>query len=159
MEIPDIINRFRKSGVSRVLITGGEPLLQEGVYILMEELLALGARVFLETNGSLSLKRIPFEVTKVMDLKPPSSGMSKYMLYENLRYLSPRDQIKFVIADEEDYRWAKEKVLGLGLAYFVKVSFSPAWGLMSPEKLAKMILRDRLPVRLQLQLHKLLRLP
>ena len=85
--------------------------------------------------------------------------MSKYMLYENLRYLSPRDQIKFVIADEEDYRWAKEKVLGLGLAYFVKVSFSPAWGLMSPEKLAKMILRDRLPVRLQLQLHKLLRLP
>lgn len=159
MEIPDIINRFRKIGVSRVLITGGEPLLQEGVYILMEELLALGARVFLETNGSLSLKRIPFEVTKVMDLKPPSSGMSKYMLYENLRYLSPRDQIKFVIADEEDYRWAKEKVLGLGLAYFVKVSFSPAWGLMSPEKLAKMILRDRLPVRLQLQLHKLLRLP
>ncbi|HIE33452.1 MAG TPA: radical SAM protein [Thermodesulfobacteriaceae bacterium] len=159
MEIPKIVNHFRKSGVSQVLITGGEPLLQEGVYALMEEFLALGAQVFLETNGSLSLKRVPSEVTKVMDLKPPSSGMSKYMLYENLRYLSHRDQIKFVIADEEDYRWAKEKVLRLGLNYFTEVSFSPAWGLMSPEKLAKMILRDRLPVRLQPQLHKILKLP
>jgi len=159
MALAEILTRFQESRLSQVLITGGEPLLQEGVYVLIEKILSLGGRVFLETNGSLSLKRLPSEVVKVMDLKPPSSGMSQYMLYENLRYLGPKDLVKFVIADEKDYLWAKEKFLRLGLTYFTEVAFSPAWGLMAPEKLAQWILKDRLPVRLQLQLHKLLKLP
>ena len=125
----------------------------------METLLAAGAQVYLETNGSLPLRLVPPEVIKIMDLKTPSSGMSAYMDYGNLRYLSRKDQVKFVIADEEDYRWARRQVLSLGLLHFTEVLFSPAWGRMAPERLARLILEDRLPVRLQLQLHKLLKLP
>ncbi len=159
LSIDEILNRFRASGLKEVLLTGGEPLLQEGIYPLMEALLSEGARVFLETNGSISLSRVPPGVVKIMDLKTPSSGMAERNLYENLRYFRPGDQVKFVIADEEDYLWARERVLSLGLFYFTEVLFSPAWGRMDPGKLARLILSDRLPVRLQLQLHKLLGIP
>ncbi len=157
--LTEILERWRASGLREVLLTGGEPLLQEGVYPLMEALLSEGARIYLETNGSISLSRVPREVVKIMDLKTPSSGMSRANLYTNLRYLDRKDQIKFVIADEEDYRWAREKVQELGLSYFTQVLLSPAWGRMPPPKLARLILQDRLPVRFQLQLHKLLGLP
>ncbi len=157
--VSSLLKAYRESGLSQVLITGGEPLLQEGVYPLMEALLRQGARVILETNGSLSLARVPPEVIKVMDLKTPSSGMSDRMCYENLRYLGKNDCLKFVIAGEEDYQWAREKVFSLGLFYFTEVLFSPAWGEMPPQKLAHLILQDGLPVRLQIQLHKFLGLP
>ncbi|MBX6422702.1 radical SAM protein [Thermosulfurimonas sp. F29] len=159
LPVNEILERRRRSGLSEVLITGGEPLLQEAVYTLMEALLAEGVRVYLETNGSLSLRRVPREVIKIVDWKPPSSGMSNRMNPENLRYLRYPDQIKFVIADEEDYLWAKREVLSRGLFRFVEVLFSPVWEEMPPEKLARLILADRLPVRLQIQLHKLLGLP
>jgi len=157
--LSEILREFEATGLREVLLTGGEPLLQEGALSLMEALLSRGARVYLETNGSLPLRRVPREVVKIMDLKTPSSGMSAHMLYENLRYLTRADAVKFIIADEEDYRFAREKTLELGLSFFTEVYFSPVWGEMSPERLARLILEDRLPVRLQIQLHKFLGLP
>ncbi|QJA06985.1 radical SAM protein [Thermosulfurimonas marina] len=154
-----ILKEFEATGLKEVLLTGGEPLLQEASLELMRALLRRGARIYLETNGSLSLRSVPREVVKIMDFKTPSSGMNACMLYENLRYLTPRDAVKFVIADEEDYRFAREKTLELGLFFFTEVYFSPVWGEMSPERLARLILEDRLPVRLQVQLHKFLGLP
>lgn len=157
--LSDLLREFEASGLSEVLLTGGEPLLQEGTVVLLQALVSRGARVYLETNGSLPLGPVPQEVIKIMDLKTPSSGMSHQMLYENLRHLTFRDAVKFVIADEEDYLFAREKTFSLRLPSFTEVYFSPAWGEMSPERLARLILRDRLPVRFQVQLHKFLGLP
>ncbi len=155
--LPEILSRWREEdALPWVQITGGEPLLQEGVYPLMEAFLREGAKVLLETNGSLSLARVPQEVIKIMDLKCPSSGMTKYMRWENLAYLSSRDQIKFVIANRKDYEWAKEIVQKKYLFLYTQVLFSPVFGHLNPKDLAQWILNDRLRVRFQLQLHKIL---
>ncbi len=139
-----------------VQITGGEPLIQEGVYQLMETLLESGAEVLLETNGSVRLDRVPWQVVKVVDVKTPGSGMAESWRAENLQWLSGYDQVKFVITGREDYLWACDYVKRHHLTMLVNVIYSAAWGEIEPEQLASWMIEDRLNVRFQLQLHKVL---
>jgi len=137
-------------------ITGGEPLLQEGVYPLMDGLLAAGRTVLLETNGSLSIARVPKEVVKIIDLKCPDSGMAEKMDLANLALLAPHDEIKFVVSSRADYDWARAMIGEHRLAEKAKVILSPVIGRLEPALLAQWLMADALPARLQLQLHTLL---
>jgi 7-carboxy-7-deazaguanine synthase len=137
-------------------ITGGEPLLQEGVYPLMAALLAAGRTVLLETNGSLSIARVPQEVVKIIDLKCPDSGMAEKMEPANLALLAPHDEIKFVVSSRGDYDWAKAMIAEHRLAEKATLILSPVIGRLAPALLAEWLMVDALPARLQLQLHTLL---
>ena len=137
-------------------ITGGEPLLQEGVYPFMEALIAAGRTVLLETNGSLNIARVPKEVVKIVDLKCPDSGMAEKMELANLPLLTPQDEIKFVVSSRADYDWAAAMVRDHRLAEKAKLIFSPVIGRLEPSLLAQWLMADALPARLQLQLHTLL---
>jgi len=139
-----------------VEITGGEPLLQEGVYPLLDKLLQNSRTVLLETNGTLNLERVPAKVIKIMDVKCPDSGMHKQIDFMNFAYLAPADEIKFVISSRQDYDFAKEMLFSHNLSGRTKLSFSPVTDRLAPHHLARWILDDRLAVRLQLQLHTIL---
>ena len=139
-----------------VEITGGEPLLQKGVYPLFEQLLAAGRTVLLETNGSLSLKKVPGNIVKIMDMKCPGSSMHEKMNFDNFVFLDPKDEVKFVISSREDYNWAAQLVSSYDLDNKATVTFSPVSSILPPAELAQWILADRLPVRLRLQLHTIL---
>lgn len=145
-----------------VEITGGEPLLQAGVFSLMLALVAGGRQVLLETNGSLALDRVPDQVGIIMDIKCPGSGMAAHNLGDNLNLLRERsrrqcrDEVKFVLSSEDDFHWARQLVERERLDRFVPVLFSPVRALLAPSRLAQLILDSRLKVRLQLQLHTLL---
>jgi len=137
-------------------ITGGEPLLQEKVYPLMDALLAAGRTVLLETNGSLSIARVPREVIKIVDLKCPDSGMSEQMDIAALDLLAPHDELKFVLSSKRDYDWTKEIIAKHRLDEKAKLIVSPVKGRLRPDLLADWLMEDSLPARLQLQLHTLL---
>jgi len=163
MSIADILAQTREHPEGIVEITGGEPLCQEGAIALMEALVATGRLVLLETNGSLDLSPVPDEVVKIVDLKCPESGMHEKMFWQNLRLLSGRDELKCVIASRADYEWAIKTLKEFDLlspqlmkSAQPQILFSAVSGTLSPRKLAEWILADDLPVRLQLQLHKLL---
>ena len=156
MAVRELISLWQESGLRHVLVTGGEPLIHEGTYVLMDALLKKGATVLLETNGSISLARVNRQIVKVVDWKTPGSGSGSSFLLENLRYIQRRDQIKFVITSEQDYKWAQRLVRKRSLTLFTTVLFSPCHGRVEPDELASWILKDRLEVRLQLQLHKVL---
>jgi len=155
-DIESLLDEWRQAGVGLVQVTGGEPLLQSGTYVLLEALLNEGARVLLETNGSLGLKNVPREVIKIVDRKTPGSAMEEFFLEENLGWLKQGDQLKFVITARDDYEWAREEVVRLRLSCYTEVLFSPAWGGLAPFQLAEWIIADRLSVRFQIQLHKIL---
>ncbi len=152
--LEEIIAFVHKHKVRLVCITGGEPLLQSNVIPLMERLLNENYTILLETNGSLPINQLPDKVIKILDLKCPSSDMTKYMHWENIDYLSKRDEVKFVIGDRKDYEWAKEVISEYRIAKRCKILCSPVFNILSPELLASWILADHLPVRLQLQIHK-----
>ncbi|TQV86116.1 7-carboxy-7-deazaguanine synthase QueE [Exilibacterium tricleocarpae] len=140
-----------------VCVTGGEPLAQPNCLPLLAALCDAGYEVSLETSGALSLQGIDARVVVVMDLKTPASGEVKRNDYGNLALLKPRDQVKFVICDRSDYEWARFKVSEYALERRVEdVLFSPSEGQLAPRELAEWILEDNLPVRFQLQVHKLL---
>jgi 7-carboxy-7-deazaguanine synthase len=155
-DIRDLIDEWRQSRIGLVQVTGGEPLLQSETLILLDALVNAGAKVLLETNGSLALGNVPREIIKIVDRKTPGSGMEESFLEENLRWLNKRDQLKFVITDQKDYEWARQEVLRLCLSNYTEVLFSPAWGGPAPFQLAEWIIADRLSVRFQIQLHKIL---
>ncbi|MBN1531396.1 MAG: radical SAM protein [Spirochaetes bacterium] len=142
--------------VHHVTITGGEPLLQEGCITLMEEFLRCGFSVQLETNGSLDISSVPRGVRRIVDVKGPSSGEERSFRRENCGLLVDGDEVKFVIADDADYDFARRWTRGPLKDTTATVNFSPARGLMPPEELAGLILRDSLGVRLNLQLHGVL---
>ncbi|MEN8142533.1 MAG: 7-carboxy-7-deazaguanine synthase QueE, partial [Thermodesulfobacteriota bacterium] len=152
-EILESVDDFKNLPVE---ITGGEPLLQENVYPLMEELLAADRKVLLETNGSINLGKVPAEVVKIMDIKCPGSGMADRFLKENLGLLNPADEIKFVLTSRSDYEWATAMLKEARLFNRNPIHFSPVSGLLDATELADWLLADKLPVRLQLQLHKIL---
>jgi 7-carboxy-7-deazaguanine synthase len=154
--ISQILAELKKYPGVLVEITGGEPLLQKGVYPLLEQLLSAGRSVLLETNGSLSLESIPKDVVKIMDVKCPSSAMHDKMDFDNFGFLDPKDEIKCVMSSREDYNWATQLINSYDLHKKTTVTFSPVIGSLPPEKLAAWILEDRLPVRLRLQLHTIL---
>ncbi|MFN3567494.1 MAG: 7-carboxy-7-deazaguanine synthase QueE [Caldimicrobium sp.] len=141
-----------------ITLTGGEPLLQEKSLDLMKALLKKGALVNLETNGSISLEKVPKEVFIVMDIKTPSSGMTHFNYYENFKYLNKKDVVKFVIQDEKDFEWSLDLIEEFSLWSKVCCLFSPVYGVMDPTELAKLILDTKKPIRFQVQLHKLLSL-
>lgn len=140
-----------------VTVTGGEPLAQPSCLPLLTALCDAGYEVSLETSGALDVAGVDQRVVKVMDLKTPGSGEEARNLYSNIPSLLPQDQVKFVICDERDYEWARTKLNEYHLAEKVgDVLFSPSYETLDPAQLAEWILRDRLPVRFQIQLHKYL---
>ena len=157
LTLSEILDRVRRSGVPHVTVTGGEPLAQVEARQLMELLVEAGFKVSLETSGALSIADIDPNVSVVMDLKTPGSGETHRNLMENISLLKSSDQVKFVITSREDYEWARFQVDQFGLDRRVDdVLFSPSFGEVQPTMLAAWILEDRLPVRMQLQLHKIL---
>ena len=149
-----IVDRVRGFGAPYVLVTGGEPLVQAGVHDLIGELLDAGHEVAVETGGSLDTAPLDTRAMVVLDLKCPGSGMVDRNRWENLERLKPGDEVKFVIADRADYEWARDVLRDRDLARRAGILFSPVHGGLDPRPLAEWILADRLPVRLQVQLHK-----
>lgn len=155
-EIDDIIASVAQYEARHVTVTGGEPLAQADCAVLLTALCDAGYRVSLETSGAVDISGVDPRVVRVMDLKTPGSGELDKNLYANIDQLRPVDQVKFVITDEDDYRWSREQLQRWGLTARCEVLFSPVAGDMPPRRLADWILRDRLDVRFQLQLHKIL---
>jgi len=138
-----------------VEVTGGEPLLQEEVYPLMQGLLERGKTVLLETGGHRDTSRVPDEVITILDIKCPGSGESHRNDWANLERLRPHDEVKFVVKDRADYEWARDVLSRHGLSRrAAAIHFSPVHGVLDPKTLSEWVLADRLPVRVQLQLHK-----
>lgn len=155
MTIAEVLEECRRLGCPLVEITGGEPLLQKGCPALAEALLAEGYTVLCETSGSLPIAALPREVIKVMDLKCPGSGESDMNDWANLDALSPRDEVKFVISDRDDYEWSRDVLRAHNLAARCNaVLFAPVFGVLDPRVLVEWLLEDGLDVRFQLQLHK-----
>jgi 7-carboxy-7-deazaguanine synthase len=153
--IPEIISEVKKYDCKLVEITGGEPLVQmEECLELMNQLCDDGFKVLIETGGSLSIKNIDPRVSVIMDLKCPSSGMEKKNLYENINYLKPADELKFVIGSREDYEWTKEIIVKYDLRNKCQLLFSVVFRKLEPVQLVNWILEDKLNVRFQLQMHK-----
>jgi 7-carboxy-7-deazaguanine synthase len=154
--IDDILAEVATHGAKHVCVTGGEPLVQKRCLILLRKLCDAGYEVSLETSGALDVSAVDPRVHKVMDLKAPGSGESARNLWSNLDHLLPHDQVKIVIASRADYEWACAMLAEHALAERCMVLFSPVWGKVEPRELAEWIIADKLPVRFQLQLHKLL---
>ena len=154
--LADILAEVARHQPRYVTVTGGEPLAQRACLGLLTGLCDAGYQVSLETSGALDVAPVDPRVVKVMDLKTPGSGELARNRYENLAYLRPQDQLKFVICDRTDYEWSKAMLEQHGLAARTEVLFSPGYGTLAPRALAEWILADHLPVRFQLQLHKLL---
>jgi 7-carboxy-7-deazaguanine synthase len=153
----DVLREVASYAPSYVTVTGGEPLAQPSCLPLLTALCDAGYEVSLETSGALDVSAVDPRVIKVMDLKTPGSGEEARNLYANIPLLLPHDQVKFVICDEADYAWSRTKLEEYQLAAKVEdVLFSPSHETLAPEQLAEWILRDRLPVRFQIQLHKYL---
>ncbi|MDD1622938.1 MAG: 7-carboxy-7-deazaguanine synthase QueE [Methylococcaceae bacterium] len=156
LTLQQIMVRVQGYNTRHVTVTGGEPLAQPGCNALMVSLLEAGYQVSLETSGALDVSGVDSRVVKVMDLKTPSSGEMARNRYQNIQYLTNIDQVKFVIADAADYRWAKQQLEEHDLSGRCEILFSPVMGEMSPAELADRILADQLSVRFQIQLHKYL---
>ena len=155
MSVDEVIARVEGFGCDLVEVTGGEPLLQEEVYPLMERLLASGRTVMLETGGHRSIERVPHDVLKIVDIKCPGSGEADKNDWTNLERLAPHDQVKFVVKDRGDYEFARDVIVRHRLAARAgAVLLSPVHGELDPKTLSEWMLTDCLPARLQLQLHK-----
>lgn len=156
MDVGAIIGRVQGFPTRHVTVTGGEPLAQKGCGELLERLCDAGLDVSLETSGALDVSGVDPRVARIVDVKTPGSGEVVRNHLANLSVLSPRDEVKFVLTGEEDYLWARSLLREHDIATRCPVLFSPAWGQVEPALLADWVLRDGLPVRLQLQLHKIL---
>lgn len=156
MSLTDIIAQVESHDCRYITVTGGEPLAQPACLTLMNQLVDKGYTVSLETSGALDISNINPRVIKVMDLKTPSSGEMEKNRYSNIEHLTAQDQVKFVIGNAEDYNWSKAILTEYDLLNRCEILFSPIAGQQNPTELAEKILADKLPVRFQLQLHKLL---
>lgn len=156
LELAEILRRVEATGAHYVTVTGGEPLAQKDCLPLLKMLCDTGYDVSLETGGSLDIGGIDPRVSIILDIKTPGSGEVGKNLWGNLRHLKPSDEVKFVLCDHEDYEWAKQILAEQGIAGKCPVLFSPVYGQVDARALGEWILADKLPVRFQLQLHKLL---
>ena len=156
IKIAEIIVQAEQYGTKYITVTGGEPLAQPACLELITQLLDKGFVVSLETSGAIDISAVDPRAIKVMDLKTPSSGELSKNLYQNIHFLNSQDQVKFVIGNDEDYDWSKSALTEHGLLDRCEILFSPVMGQQNPTELAEKILQDRLPVRFQIQLHKLL---
>jgi 7-carboxy-7-deazaguanine synthase len=155
-ELEAILARVREFATPFVCVTGGEPLAQKGCVELLTRLCDAGFRVSLETSGAMTLGEVDARVSKVVDVKTPGSGEERRNRYEELARLTPHDLVKFVICSRADYEWSRAKLKELGVPAGCTVLFSPSHEQLAARELADWILEDRLPVRLQIQLHKYL---
>ena len=156
IEIADIIAQAEQYATKFITVTGGEPLAQPACLELITQLLDKGFIVSLETSGAIDMSAVDPRAVKVMDLKTPSSGELSKNLYQNIHHLNHKDQVKFVIGNDEDYNWSKTAITEYDLSSRCEILFSPVMGQQNPTELAEKILQDRLSVRFQIQLHKLL---
>jgi 7-carboxy-7-deazaguanine synthase len=156
LHVDQVLERTASFGARHVCVTGGEPLAQKRVHELLAALCDAGYKVSLETSGALDISDVDPRVSRVVDLKTPDSGEQARNRWENIELLAETDQVKFVICSRRDYEWARDRIRDLGLADRCAVLLSPGWEQQDPAALAEWILADRLPVRFQLQLHKLL---
>ena len=156
MTLSEILQEVSQYQPHYITVTGGEPLAQKDCAVLLEKLCEEGYDVSLETSGALDVSTVDSRVIKVMDLKTPSSGELAKNLQTNIQYLTQQDQVKFVIADREDYDWSMKKLEEFDLTTRCEVLFSPVHNALAPRQLAEWILEDRLQVRMQVQLHKFL---
>jgi 7-carboxy-7-deazaguanine synthase len=156
MSVEQVVARVASYDCRLVEVTGGEPLLQPEAVPLLRALVAAGHDVLLETGGSLPVEEVPAGVARIIDVKCPGSGESERNRWQNLDVLRPGDELKFVLADRGDYDWAAARIRELALAGRCPLLFSPVHGALDPGELARWVLADRLPVRVQVQLHKVL---
>ncbi|MCK5001881.1 MAG: 7-carboxy-7-deazaguanine synthase QueE [Gammaproteobacteria bacterium] len=156
LEQDEIIETVAGFKAKYVTVTGGEPLAQKHCNDLLVKLCDQGYEVSLETSGAMSISEVDPRVVKVMDLKTPASGEMEKNLYQNIDYLDAKDQLKFVICDEQDYQWSCSMLETYNLAERCEVLFSVSHQVLKERELADWILRDHLPVRMQIQLHKYL---
>jgi len=156
MSLTDIQSQISKYDTPYVTVTGGEPLAQPNCLNLLTQLCQLGYKVSLETSGAMPLENVDSRVKKIMDIKTPDSKEEQKNRWQNLDLLNKKDQIKFVICSEQDYLWCKQQLKQRELNSLCEVLFSPSHHQLQPVQLAEWVLRDQLPVRFQMQLHKLL---
>ncbi len=156
LTIDEIIEQVKSYATSYVTVTGGEPLAQKNCFQLLAKLADNSFSVSLETSGAIDIANVDSRITKVMDLKTPSSNEEQRNLYQNIEYLDAKDQVKFVIANHKDYVWSKTLLVKYKLYKRCEVLFSPCAGSQDYSQLAEWVLADQLPVRFQLQLHKIL---
>ncbi len=162
LALDHIVGRVEEIGTRLVEITGGEPLVHRNAFVLAERLLDCGFTVLVETSGAIDVSPLDPRVHKIMDLKCPGSGESSKNLWSNLGHLTARDEVKFVIKDRADYEWAHQVIRERGLDQLLQsgrlrsLLFSPVWESVDFRELAEWILEDRLPVRYQIQLHKII---
>ena len=154
MSIDEIVGKVKKFGIKLVEITGGEPLMQENVYPLMDKLIGKRFQVMLETGGSLSLEKVPRDIIKIMDIKCPGSGEHKNNNLDNLKFLETKDEVKFVILNRHDYEWSRDLIHKYKIHEIAHILISPVYDKLELKEIVKWILEDKLPVRLQTQLHK-----
>ena len=156
LDLEAILDKVRNIGASHVCVTGGEPLAQPNCLKLLARLCDAGYQVSLETSGALDVAAVDARVSRVIDVKTPESNEASRNRIENFRHLTPRDQLKFVICSRDDYDWSKAFLQEHHLSERCRILFSPSYNQLSPTLLAEWILADRLPVRFQMQLHKIL---
>ena len=156
LALPDILQQVAQWRTRYVTVTGGEPLAQRDCLVLLSALCDAGYQVSLETSGALDIAAVDPRVVRVVDLKTPGSGEEGRNRYQNMAVLQPHDQVKFVICDRQDYEWSRARLEEYRLAERCEVLFAPSHGQITPRELADWILADQLPVRFQIQLHKLL---
>ena len=156
MEITHIINEIKQWDCNLVEVTGGEPLFQDQCIGLLDELVNSDYEVMLETGGSLSISDVPKEVIKIVDFKCPSSTMEKKNLWSIVEDLQAHDEVKFVISNREDFDWARDRITEYSLDKICTLLFSPTFGEIDPQKIVEWILSENVPVRMQLQMHKMI---
>lgn len=156
METADILAKIAEYGTKYVTVTGGEPLAQKECMVLLKALCDAGYNVSLETGGAVDIGPVDSRVSVILDIKTPDSGELKNYLWENLTHLKKTDEVKFVLCSRTDYDWAKQILVQYHLAEKCSVLFSPVYSQINPTDLANWVLADQLPVRMQLQLHKIL---
>ncbi len=154
MSADEVMNEVEKFNCKLVEVTGGEPLAQAAVFPLMTMLCDRGYEVLLETSGSISLANVDPRVRRIVDIKCPGSGMEKKNLWENVEYLRSTDEVKFVVSNLEDFKWAENEIRNHGLDRRCPVLMSPVFNELPPIELAQWILDSRMNIRLQLQMHK-----
>ena len=156
MKIAEILQKVASFGTRYVTVTGGEPLAQKECHTLLQALCEAGYSVSLETGGAIDIAPIDARVSVILDIKTPASNEEKNMLWGNINHLKPSDEIKFVLCNRADYDWAKTKITELKLTEKCPILFSPSFQELSAEALAGWVLADKLAVRMQIQLHKIL---
>ncbi len=156
MEITDIMSEIKRWDCNLVEVTGGEPLFQDECIDLLNELVNSNYEVMLETGGSLSISNVPKKVIKIVDFKCPSSGMVKKNLWSIVDDLQAHDEVKFVIGNREDFDWAKDRITEYSMDKICTLLFSPTFGEIDPQQIVEWILAENLPVRMQLQMHKMI---